>query len=90
MMMAATLSQHCGWMSQAQLARLETLLQRFGLPTRMRGESSVAAALAAMSLDKKVKEGRVRLVLLRDIGAAFVSADYPQDALLATLTEHLE
>jgi 3-dehydroquinate synthase len=29
MMMAATLSQHCGWMSQAQLARLETLLQRF-------------------------------------------------------------
>jgi len=90
MMMAATLSQHCGWISAAQPARLETLLQRFGLPTRMRGESSVTAALAAMSLDKKVKDGRVRLVLLRDIGAAFVSADYPQDALLATLTEHLE
>lgn len=89
MMMAATLSQRCGLLPEAQLARLESVLQRFGLPTRMPGESSVAAALEAMSLDKKVKDGRMRLVLLRELGAAFVTADYPQDALRATLTEHL-
>ena len=89
MMMAATLSQRCGWMPAAQVARLEALLQRFGLPTRMSGESTVTAALEAMSLDKKVKAGRVRLVLLRGIGAAFVSSDYPPEALTATLTEYL-
>ena len=89
MMMAATMSQRCGWLTAAQVARLEALLRRFGLPTRMTGELTAEAMREAMSLDKKVKEGRVRLVLLRDLGTAFVCADYPQDALEATLAEHL-
>jgi len=87
MMLAASLSQRCGWLPAAQLARLENLLRRCGLPTRLPAEMTAAAVQQAMRLDKKVKEGRVRLVLLRDLGAAFVSADYPQAALEATLAE---
>jgi 3-dehydroquinate synthase len=42
-----------------------------------------------MRVEKKVKNGRIRLILLRGIGKAFVSDDYPGDALTATLEAHL-
>jgi len=38
-----------------------------------------------MGMDKKVDRGRVRLVLLRRIGEAVLTGDYPNDALEATL-----
>jgi 3-dehydroquinate synthase len=41
-----------------------------------------------MHLDTKVLAGRIRLVLLRSIGEACVTADYPDDALTATLAAH--
>jgi 3-dehydroquinate synthase len=43
-----------------------------------------------MGMDKKVLQGRIRLVLLRRLGAGMVTGDYPADALLATLRSHLE
>jgi 3-dehydroquinate synthase len=89
MMMAASMSERCGWMAATDVARLETLLQRLGLPVEIRGEVSPAAALDAIALDKKVKAGRVRLVLLRGIGRAFVCGDYPDATLAATLQAHL-
>jgi len=89
MLMAATMSQRCGWLSNAEVERLERLLRQLGLRTDARGEVTPAAALAAMGLDKKVKAGRVRLVLMRRIGEAFVSADYADEALAATLEAHL-
>jgi 3-dehydroquinate synthetase len=46
--------------------------------------------LEHMRIDKKVQEGRVRFVLLRAIGASFLSAEYPDAALHRTLTAHLE
>ena len=41
-----------------------------------------------MRVDKKVKSGRVRLILLRRIGQAFISGDYDDRALDATLQRH--
>jgi 3-dehydroquinate synthase len=41
-----------------------------------------------MRIDKKVLAGRLRLVLLRRIGDAFVTADYPVPALQRTLAQH--
>jgi 3-dehydroquinate synthase len=41
-------------------------------------------------MDKKVLEGRIRLVLLKGLGRAVVTADYATEALEATLREHLE
>ena len=42
-----------------------------------------------MRLDKKVKAGQLRLILLKDIGSSVISADYPQQALQQTLTGQL-
>jgi 3-dehydroquinate synthase len=39
-----------------------------------------------MRVDKKVKAGRVRLVLLQGFGQAVLSADYPDAILHATLS----
>lgn len=89
MMMAASMSERCGWMHKAEVDRLGALLKKLGLRTEARGELTVDTARVAMSLDKKVMDGRVRLVLLRGIGHAFVSSDYPNDALTATLKAHL-
>jgi 3-dehydroquinate synthetase len=38
-------------------------------------------------MDKKVKGGAIRLVLLEGIGRAFVADDYPSGALEALLEE---
>jgi 3-dehydroquinate synthase len=40
-----------------------------------------------MAMDKKVKGGQVRLVLLDGIGKAVVTAEYPPEALASLLEE---
>jgi len=87
LLMAATLSAEAGWMPEAQVARLSALLRRLGLRTDA-AEVPAAQARAAMSLDKKVRAGQLRFVLMRGIGAAFVTADYPAAALENTLRRH--
>jgi len=87
--MAAGMSQRAGWLPAADAARLDALLARLGLRTEARGAVTPQAARAAMQLDKKVQGGRVRLVLLKGIGQAFVTADWPTDAFDDTLQEHL-
>jgi 3-dehydroquinate synthase len=76
-------------MSSGEVDRVMRLLQRAGLRTDARGDVTAAAAREAMSLDKKVKSGRLRLILMRGIGQAFVTADFPEDALDAALEAHL-
>ncbi|NDE01311.1 MAG: 3-dehydroquinate synthase [Gammaproteobacteria bacterium] len=87
LLMAATLSAEAGWMPEAQVARLAALLRRLGLRTDA-AEVPAIEARAAMSLDKKVRAGQLRFVLMRGIGAAFVTADYPATALDRTLQRH--
>ena len=64
--------------------RLETLLERAGLPTR---PPVIAASdlLAAMGMDKKVKRKQLRFVLLRALGDAFVTSEYDSARLDAVL-----
>ncbi len=84
MVMAAAMSRECGLMSKQELARVQGLIERAGLPVRSTGVAP-GAVLEQMRFDKKVLGGRLRLVLLRRIGNAFVTADYPEEALGSTL-----
>ena len=56
-----------------------------GLPTRLSaiGLTGVPAdrLLGHMGKDKKVRDGRITLILPRRIGEAFVMQDAPRDAL---------
>ncbi|NBW90708.1 MAG: hypothetical protein EBR51_12575 [Gammaproteobacteria bacterium] len=79
------MSVAAGLLSVAESTRIERVLQAFGLRTSAAPEVAGSAARAAMNLDKKVQAGRVRFILLRGIGSAFVTADWPEAALAATL-----
>jgi len=87
MLLAADLSSRLGWIEAGDVERVRRLLERLGLPTEA-PPIGAGRALELMGMDKKVLAGRIRLVLLRRIGAALVSADYPADALQATLEAH--
>jgi 3-dehydroquinate synthase len=88
MLMAADLSRRLGWLEEADVGRVRTLLVRAGLPL-VAPPIGAARALALMGMDKKVLAGRIRLVLLQRLGEGVVSGDYPADALRATLAEHV-
>lgn len=87
--MAASMSVRAGWMTEMDALRVHDLLQRAGLRTEARGDVSPARARDAMALDKKTQAGRLRLILMRGIGQAFMTADFPPTALDATLEAHL-
>jgi 3-dehydroquinate synthase len=88
LVMAAGMSRESGYLTSQDLDRVSRLVARAGLPTHV---SSVSpdVALEHMRIDKKVQAGRIRLVLLRGIGSAFVTADYGEPALRHTLATHL-
>lgn len=88
--MAAELSERAGWLSPDERRRAETLVSRTGLPTQAPGGIGSARFREFMARDKKNRGGALRLVLLRGLGDAIVTADYPAAALEATLagTDH--
>lgn len=53
--------------------RIVEALRAYGLPTVLPGDVRDDAVLAAMGRDKKFEAGRIRFVLLRALGDAFVS-----------------
>ncbi|MGD9604148.1 MAG: 3-dehydroquinate synthase [Gammaproteobacteria bacterium] len=87
MCMAARMSVRSGLLGEDDCARIVALVARAGLPVAPLSALRTEDLLAAMRIDKKNKDGRIRLVLLRGIGRAMLVDDYPEAALLATLSE---
>ncbi len=81
MCMALRLSAQLGWISEEEVMGLEQLLKRISLPTEPPTDMSSSQFLELMGRDKKVIDGQLRLVLLRGIGEAVVSADVPLEEL---------
>lgn len=80
--MAARFSQRLGMLDAESTRRIETLLERSKLPTRP-PQVNPQEFYAAMSIDKKVIAGEIRLVLLNSVGEAVVTPDYPSHELRA-------
>ena len=71
-MMAAELSCRLGWLTESDVARIEALFKRAGLPVY--GPALGADRyLELMQHDKKVQGGKLRLVMFRRIAQAVVS-----------------
>ncbi len=85
MVIAARLSADLGWIAPEEVARLKKLLQQANLPVAAPEEMSAEQFLTLMARDKKVLDGRLRLVLLSSIGEAVVTEDVSQEALVAAL-----
>jgi 3-dehydroquinate synthase len=85
MVLAARLSAQRGWIEPARVEQLESLLHGMGLPVAPPTGMTLAQFQAHMARDKKVVDGRLRLVLLREIGSAVVVDDVADRELQALL-----
>ena len=83
-MLAADLSARMGWLSAAEVKRMHALLAASSLPLRA-PNLSAEKYLNLMSLDKKVADGKIRLVLQQGIGKAVITSDYDVAKLKQTL-----
>ena len=91
--LAFELSQRLGLCSQEAPSRVRAHLKAMGMKTDL---SDIAGdlpdaegLLRLMGQDKKVVDGRLRFILARDIGAAFVAADVPHEVVLTLMAEAL-
>jgi 3-dehydroquinate synthase len=79
MVLAARLSENMSLITPEDVQNIEEALTAANLPISL-PSIDPAELLAAMKSDKKVKDRNIQLVLLKDIGEAFLTADYsPED-----------
>ena len=85
MCMAAIMSNHMGWISDSEKHRTIELIAQAKLPTRAPASMSPEKFLDLMSVDKKVLDGVLRLVLMKGIGKSVVTDDYTLDNLTTAI-----
>ncbi len=83
-MMAADLSKRLGWITQADVDRTHALFVAANLPIKA-PSLGVERYLELMGLDKKVEDGKIRLILLKGIGKSVITSDYDAGLLKETL-----
>ncbi|MGB8516498.1 MAG: 3-dehydroquinate synthase [Gallionella sp.] len=82
--MAADLSCRLGWITQSDVVRVRELFKRANLPV-VAPNIGRERYMELMGLDKKVESGKLRFVLLKQLGQAVLTSDVPLSALQATL-----
>ncbi|HFC97604.1 MAG TPA: 3-dehydroquinate synthase [Thermosulfurimonas dismutans] len=87
MVAAARLSEALGVAEEPVAERVEALLSRLKLPTRLPSGVSPERVLAFLSADKKVWKGRLTMVLLRRIGEFVFYQDPSRKVILEVLEE---
>ncbi len=85
LVMAADLSARLGWISPSDAARCAALVARAGLPTKPPAGMTPEDFRRLMAGDKKVAAGQLRLVLLKPLGEALLTADFDDRCLTETL-----
>ena len=88
--LAARMSHRMEWLAGQDYERIERLLARAGLPTRAPAALSPRRMLDLMSVDKKIRRGRLRLILLRGIGEAVMTSEFDPEVLHETLEKGRE
>jgi 3-dehydroquinate synthase len=86
--MAADLSRRLGWLSAGEQERVTALMRRVGLPVAPPAELGRERFLELMAVDKKVLEGKIRLVIPKGLGRSVVSDAFDPRALHDMLDEY--
>ncbi|MDH5388131.1 MAG: 3-dehydroquinate synthase [Gammaproteobacteria bacterium] len=81
MCMAAKMSALLGWFSNEQVKKTISIMKHAKLPTTAPESMDEKQFLDLMSVDKKVLDGVLRLILLKSIGDAVVTSDYSKQQL---------
>ena len=84
-MMAADLSMRLGWLTEEEVARIKRILLAAKLPVVPPSDMSEEDFMSLMAVDKKVIDGQLRLVLIKQLGDAVVTSDFATEQLQKTL-----
>src|SRR5690554_3301151 len=87
MVMAADLSHRMGWISLEDLERTKKIISRAQLPI-VCPKIPLDDFLAYMAHDKKVLNGQLRLVLLQQLGKAFITRDFDGELMQQAILAH--
>jgi 3-dehydroquinate synthase len=91
--LAFELSARMGLCAQESPSRVRAHLKEMGMKTDLSDISGdlpdAQGLLALMGQDKKVVQGKLRFILAREIGDAFVTGDVSPDDVLAVLNDAL-
>lgn len=85
LLMATHMSALLGDVPTSLVERLHALLQHAGLPVLSPAGMTRQDYLGLMARDKKVDAGQLRLVLLKALGHAIVTGEFPPEALYQTI-----
>lgn len=86
MVMAVDMSHRLGWIDDSLVQRVQKILQQAKLPTSPPETMTVEMFKSIMAVDKKVADGKLRLILLKGpLGNCVFTGDYDQKALDETL-----
>nr|VFK18747.1 MAG: 3-dehydroquinate synthase [Candidatus Kentron sp. LFY] len=83
--LAAQLSSRLGWLESEDVFRIKDILKRAHLPVHVPQDITIHRMRELMSVDKKVRQGKIHFVLLKAIGSAIVTGAVDPDMLDATL-----
>ncbi len=82
---AAHLSAQLGYCDAALQSRIEQVLVRADLPTRIPTELDPELIYSAMFSDKKKAGGKLRFILIRDVGDVFIDGDVAASAVVGSI-----
>jgi len=84
MFLAAEISYKTGVCKKDVMDRQQNLIRLLGLPGK-RLSFSIKKVMEAMERDKKVKKGKIRFVLTKDIGSAIIREDVPGEIVSSVI-----
>jgi len=85
---AADLSRRLGWLNDNDIARIVSVFKKARLPVNPPTGMDAEQFLDLMSVDKKNSDGKIRLILLEQIGRATLPMNVNQQLLEMTLKSY--
>jgi len=81
MLMASDLSCRMSMLQEADVHRIDNIIDAAQLPTRSPSNMDYDVFMKYMSVDKKVEDGAIRFILLTAIGQSVITSDYGDRAI---------
>jgi len=75
LVMAARLSEILGYISEEELARIRSCIEKYGLPTKLRSPLKIKSLIDRMRYDKKSAAGELTFIIIEKPGKATVIND---------------
>ena len=85
MLVATEVSAKLGWIATEDVVRVRRVVDAANLPVNIPADMSLDQFYDLMIVDKKVLDGELRLVLLKALGSAVVTAEAPWDLVAESL-----